>query len=95
MAPSLALDTFFKHPLARRAYVTTLHNVGTNTVSNLEGSSEPSGLDFESVTYDSGEKQVTALIGGGALGTQYIVTIEFDLSDGQHIVYTFFLIITI
>jgi hypothetical protein len=85
----MSLGTYVKNSQAKRAYPCNLHGLGANVVSNPTGASSPAGLTFASVTFDTAASQMIALISGGAVGVIYLVTIQFDLSNGEHPVYTF------
>lgn len=85
----MSLGTYTKNSLAKRAYPCYLNNISTLTVSNLSGAGDPVGLTVHSVTYDSSLRQVIELISGGTVGVTYEVTIQFDLSNGEHVVYVF------
>lgn len=89
----MSLATYEKNSQATRSYPTLLTNLGLNEVTNPVGSSNPSGLVFDSVTFDEPTSEIVALIGGGVVGVSYLVTIEFDLSNGEHPVFTFVIII--
>lgn len=86
---SQSLGSYPKHHSAKRAFKTHLRNLGTNTVSNLSGASSPSGITVTSVTFDTTTSQVVALLDSGVAGVDYDMTIQFDLSNGEHVVYEF------
>lgn len=85
------LEQFSKYPAAKRAYWINLENLGTNVVSNPAGTCSPVGLTFTSVTYDAPNQRLVALIDAGVSGVLYTISIEFDLSNGEHPVFKFLL----
>ncbi len=57
------------------------HGLGSNTISNPEASSSPSGLTF-TPTVSADGKKATLLVGGGTYPNVYDCKVYFDISDG-------------
>lgn len=87
----MALPAYEKHPDEIIAVPIIVRNLGSNTLSNPASTATPSGLTIVSTTVSG--NTVTALIGGGVDGTEYQVETAFDVSNGEHRVKEYLIVV--